>query len=45
MGLDEEEWHKVDLMQTFKNVGDGTAVRALFGFALFRVSTLLACLV
>lgn len=36
MGLDEDTWHEVNLMQTFKNIGDRTGVRALFGLVLCR---------
>ena len=36
MGLDEDTWHEVNLMQTFKDIGDRTGVRALFGLVLCR---------
>ena len=35
MGLDED-WHEVNLMQTFKDIVDRTGVRALFGLTLCR---------
>ncbi|KAF6232554.1 hypothetical protein HO173_009222 [Letharia columbiana] len=36
MGMDEKNWHEVNLMQTFKDIGDRTGVRALFGLTLCR---------
>lgn len=36
LGLDEENWHAVNLMQTFKDIGDRSGVRALFGLRLCR---------
>lgn len=36
LGFDEERWHEVNLMQTFKRIGDRTGVRALFGLELCR---------
>lgn len=36
MGLDEDAWCDVNLAQTFKEIGDRSGVRALFGFALCR---------
>lgn len=36
LGFDEQRWHEVNLMQTFKDIGDRTGVRALFGLELCR---------
>ena len=36
MGLGERDWHEVNLTQTFKDIGDKTGVRALFGLTLCR---------
>ena len=36
LGLDEVNWHAVNLMQTFKDIGDRSGVRALLGFRLCR---------
>lgn len=36
MGLETEAWRDVQLVDTFKEIGDRSGVRALFGFALCR---------
>lgn len=36
LGLHENAWHEVNLVQTFQKIGDRSGIRALFGLSLCR---------